>query len=104
MLIDYPKRSSRPLPMAIRAIRLRLGLNGTEFGLLLGATPGEISKYESGKNTPGVLRLMKLIRLASADQQKVLLLALSKYGLTAHDISTPLAPETIQQQPEALNV
>lgn len=119
MLSNYQKRAGGALPTAIRAIRLNLGLNGKAFGLLIGASQAEVSKYESGAGTPGAMRLVRLIRVAAADQLEVLLCELSKHGLSAHDISTPLASQigerpaasiptpsdaSIQQQPKEGNV
>lgn len=105
MLSDYPERSGGAMPTAIRAIRLALSLNGTAFGRLIGATAGEISKYESGMEAPGTKRLVKLIRVAPAGcHREVLLRQLAKHGLSAHDISTPLDSQRLTEMPHDASI
>ncbi len=52
------------LPEAIRNIRKRLNKNQTEFAAVLGCRPNSVSRYESGKVTPGPAVLYRLWDLA----------------------------------------
>lgn len=48
----------------IKSIRIKLGLNQTEFAKLLGMDKTSVSLYESGKRQPGFPTIRKIVSIA----------------------------------------
>jgi len=78
------------LARSIRQIRARLGLTLMKFGKLVGVTHTQISRYESGSDTPGYRPLSRLLMLAEGAEKNPFLKHLEipplletaeKYGL-----------------------
>lgn len=96
---DYQKRAGGGLPMAIRAIRLGMSLTGTEFGRLIGASPADISRYETGSGSPGAARLVRLIGISPPEHREVLLAQLrSRHGISIDDAGTLLPQPLIRSE------
>lgn len=56
----------------INKIRLRKGLNMTEFGSLLDTSKGAVNNWEKGKNLPNLERLKKIAELAGISVEELL--------------------------------
>jgi transcriptional regulator with XRE-family HTH domain len=75
---------TKPINLAIRLIRKRLGETGTIFGERFGVRHNTVSQYESGKATPSTSILLKMYRLAETEAEKRPILA--ELGDSAADL------------------
>jgi transcriptional regulator with XRE-family HTH domain len=65
------------LSEVVHQIRLRMGLDMTAFGKLLGISQGQVSRYEAGRALPGPLPLGRLLHLAEGVEKNPILERLS---------------------------
>ena len=85
-----PKRS--PLGCAIRSIRKRLDLNQGELAQAVGWHRVSVVQCETGIGRPGADRLIRLLRLAATDAERVPILEqLRARGVAPEDLSPILA-------------
>jgi transcriptional regulator with XRE-family HTH domain len=63
------KRHSGELAETIKGIRLRLGMNMTQFARSLEVTHGQVSRYEAGLAVPSLFPLGRLLELAEGAER-----------------------------------
>jgi transcriptional regulator with XRE-family HTH domain len=61
------------LASIIKEIRIRKKMSMADFGVLLGVTHAQVSRYESGRATPGYLPLSRLLGFAEGAEKNAIL-------------------------------
>jgi len=86
MRSDYTVRVNGELPQAIRSMRFRLGLNGRDFGKLIGVRQPVLSHYECGICKPFLTVLIRLLARASNEERPILERELSRFRVSLQEL------------------
>jgi transcriptional regulator with XRE-family HTH domain len=94
-MVDISSASSRDLAWVIKSIRDRQGLSQERLAKLLNCTQNTISRYERATHTPPIIRLRKLLELATeqAEIEAVLGQLRSIGAIFSHDFNTSREPD-----------
>lgn len=86
-----PRDSGADLGEAVRRLRVRLNVRQVDLAKCLGLAQGTLSQYESGTTRGSVEKLIGLLRLATADDEREpILRALESYGIGVSDLGPAL--------------
>jgi transcriptional regulator with XRE-family HTH domain len=92
------------LGAALEEMRRRLDLNQVEFGKLTGCQQSEISYYETGRELPSIKRLVRFLRLAAQDSERLpILAALERHGFLISDLLSALLGTAPAKQETAVS-
>ncbi|HZL27538.1 MAG TPA: helix-turn-helix transcriptional regulator [Acidobacteriaceae bacterium] len=91
---------TRPVPLALRAMRRRMNVNQTEFAALLGLKQSIVSLYESGRAKPSMQQLMRVLGLTESKLESDLIRQALKDEYGIHTTEKEAARQTAAIAPK----